>query len=374
MASSKYRRGWRIAGAGLLSLAALIGVLTATRPVRLTSATVNTDPIAALSSYLFRFDPLSETFYTYTLPLGSTPYHVAVTGSNPTHVWLTESGRDVIGHLIFTDANQTAYEEYPITSTAHSMPFRLAVKNNYVWFTERGANRVGRLNTLTGQIDEFTNYGLSGNSGLADILIISDTQVWLTGQWSNRLIELVITNTATYTFHEFTHANLIKPFGLAYGGSQIWIASPGAHRIGSYSPTNKQFYWKSNVFSNDTPMELVYSFFYPTQTHAIVWFSDWYSNSLSALFDTPFPSVGRYGPVARPAGLASVSPDVLWFTQQNEQGAIGTYNVLSGTFTSYSYPIDGMNPTGIAIASDGGVWSVAYAPTRVFLPLVLKSP
>jgi hypothetical protein len=35
-------------------------------------------------------------------------------------------------------------------------------------------------------------------------------------------------------------------------------------------------------------------------------------------------------------------------------------------------PQVGLKPTGIALADDGQVWTVAYAPARLYLPAVLR--
>ena len=52
-------------------------------------------------------------------------------------------------------------------------------------------------------------------SGLADVKVAPDGTVWATAQWSNRLVQLIITSTIDYAFHEYTDPRLISPFGLA---------------------------------------------------------------------------------------------------------------------------------------------------------------
>jgi streptogramin lyase len=83
-----------------------------------------------------------------------------------------------------------------------------------------------------------------------------------------------------------------------------------------------------------------------------------------------------YYPITRPAQLASESPDVLWFTQQDERGQVGRMVYTSAVdyhLSSYPLPTSGLQPTGIAVASDKGVWFVAFAPYRVFLPMVVRN-
>ena len=75
---------------------------------------------AGVRSYLYRFDPAAQTFFTIPLSTGAMPSGVAVTGTNPTHVWIAESGLDRITHVVFTDT----YELYSKRSTRSHRPRR----------------------------------------------------------------------------------------------------------------------------------------------------------------------------------------------------------------------------------------------------------
>src|SRR5512141_2839836 len=80
------------------------------------------------ASYLYLFMPSSQTFITLPLANGARPARVAVSGTHPTHVWVTEYGLNRIAHVVFT--NTTSYSlaaEYPITSQANSGPFLITV-------------------------------------------------------------------------------------------------------------------------------------------------------------------------------------------------------------------------------------------------------
>jgi len=322
---------------------------------------------APRSSYLFRYDPASRTFYTMTLPVGSLPYDVAVTGTNPTHVWVAEFGRDRIGHLVYTNANSVVWTEHPVASNRR--PFHITVNGNDVWFTERGANRVGRLNATTGQIAEYSGNGLSANAGLADIRVAPNGWVWAAGQSSNRIIRLVVTPTG-YAFSEYSHALLAGPFGLAVESSNsIWFTMPGAHLVGRFTPSDGSFLWPFGFASDSAPTELV-------ATPAFVWFSDPQRNAIGQLEIGTLTNLNYYTPVARPTGLASESPSRFWFTQQDQRGAVGRLiytSTVSTRFDSYPLPTSGLQPTGIAVASDKGVWFGAFAPHRSYLPVVLNN-
>jgi len=330
------------------------------------------------SSFLFRFDPTSQTFYTYPLPMGSMPYGVAVTGTNPTHVWVAEYGRDRIGHLIYTNTNNVEWIEYPVTSTANSGPFRLALDGNLVWFTERGASRIGRLDAATGEMVEFYGNGLSLNSGLADIAISPDGWVWAAGQFSNRLVRLVVTSTTDYAFYEYTHSKLIGPFALAIElrippSYEVWFTEPNnqVDKIGKLDPALdvNPFLFPQGFYLDSTPYEAAF-------TPGYMWFSDPGHNSIDQIEIGTYTIVNAYGPITRPMGLAKQSSNVFWTTLQNEQGGLArfVYTSTSSTrFDSFTLPTTGLRPTGISVALDGGVWFAAFAPIRVYLPTVLRN-
>jgi streptogramin lyase len=322
---------------------------------------------APQSSFLFRFDPVARTFYTLTLPAGSLPYGVAVTGTNPTHVWVALYGLDQIGRLIYTSTNNVSWKTFPLAS--NSRPFRLSVHGNFVWFTERGSNRIGRLNAVTGQVDEFFGNGLSANSGLADIEVAPNGWVWASGQASNRLIRLVV--TATHNFREYSHSSMTGIFGLAVESSEyIWYTSPGTNNVGRLSVPNSSIADLSGFIpGGGAPYEIV-------TTPGFAWFTDWQRNAIGQVQLGTLTNLRYYTPTTRPADLASESSNRFWFTQQSNQGALGRFIYTSTMFTSlesFPLPSAGLRPTGIAVAADKGVWAVAFAPFRIFLPVILKN-
>lgn len=325
---------------------------------------------ALTGNYIYRFEPLAQTFITIPLPANSQPSDLVVSGSNPTHVWITEPGSNRLAHLVYTGTADYQLTEWTITSTVNSQPYRLTLKGTELWFTERGANRIGRLNTSTGQLDEFYGNGLSSNSGLADIKVAPNGWVWVAGQSSNQLIRLVVTSTSQYAFNAYTHTLLIAPYGLAVESSNsIWFTLPSTHRIGQFTPSYGLFLWPYGLPANSQPTEIVVA-------PDMAWVSDPQLNQIGQVEIGTSTNVNLYGPIDHPVGLASGPPNLFWTTQQNTQGALGRLVYTSPTSTrldSYPFPTPGVFPTGIAVASDNGVWSAAYVPVRVYLPTILRN-
>lgn len=363
-----------IAAVMLAAIGIGIVLTTVPAPRSISARPVDLSP-AIGASYLYRFNPNSQTWFTYTLPPGSLPTSVATTGTNPTHIWVAEYGSNKIGHLIYTDTSHTAFVEYSITSTSNSQPFRLTLDGNSVWFTERGANRVGRLSATTGQLDEFYGNGLSANSGLADIKVAPNGWVWIAGQWSNRFVQLVVTSPVTYAFSQYSNFAVVGPFGVSIESENaIWFSAPASHLIGQFTPSDGTF-TTPGAQNGSMPEDIIY-----TANGDYAWFSDPGRSAIGQFQIGTYPFPKTFTTTIQPFGLASQSSNVFWITEQSAQGAIARFTytpTISSTnlsrFDRYPLPTAGLWPTGINFAADHSVWSAAYRAARIYLPLVVKN-
>jgi streptogramin lyase len=333
------------------------------------------------ASFLYRFNPTSQSFFTIPLSNGALPIGVAVTGTNPAHVWIAEYGLSRITQVIFTGTADYTQSAYPVTSTVNSGPFLIALAGRNVWFTERGANRVGRLDTNTGQLDEFYGHGLPANAGLADIGVAPDGSIWVAGQSAKRLYQLTITPTGDYAFQEFltgiSAATAVGPFGLDVMGDsplsyQIAFASPEGNRIGVLTPGSGQVLIAAAIPPRFAPTDIVYE-----AARDNIYFSEPGTDRIG--LSTPgtlqlIPT--QLGPIARPAYLSRMVNKTLWLSQQNPAGQLASLVYTSpGVYNFLSYPLPalGLQPNGVALADNGQVWTAAYRPERIYLPLVLRS-
>lgn len=331
---------------------------------------------AAGAAYIYRFDSLTHTFFTITLPADSLPTDLVVTGSNPLHAWFTDFGRHSLGHLIFTGTLDYVLAEVPITSTVNSGPYRLTINGQHVWFTERGANRVGRLDTTTGAVDEFYGNGLSPDSGLSDIKVAPNGWVWVGAPWARQLVRLIVTAPQNYAFTVYTDTvrlnHIVAPAALAIeNNNSIWFAAPDApaQLIGQYTPSLDLFDWASGLPAGSTAQDLV-----------IVDGSAWVSNrTLNALGQIELATLSIYngwGPIEQPVSLAAGVADTFWVTQHTARGALGRVVIVhseppTATVSSFPLPTSGLVSFGLAV-SGTQVWLAAYRPARLYLPITRK--
>lgn len=360
--------------AGVLAALCLMVLVLSTRSAaqadRLPAARPAT---ATTNSVLYRFDPTSQTFMTIALPLNSYPTDVAVVGQSPAHVWVAEYGGGRIGRVVFTDTASYQLVHYPITTPAGS-PYRLTVDGSWVWFTERGANRVGRLNSSTGVINEFYGNGLSANAGLSDIQVAPNGRVWLGAEWSQRLVRLTVTSTVNYAFREYADTNTnftVAPVSIAIeDDNSILLTVPSgsaaSRRLAQFTPSIAAFQWAA-LLNNTSPQEVIV-------VPGKLWFSDKQRNELSQVELGTYTNLNNYGPITRPVGLAAESPTVLWSALHSQPPAIGRLQAgvpPSSTVTSYALPGPGLTPSAIAVAPDGAVWVTAYR-SGLYLPSVRR--
>lgn len=324
-------------------------------------------------SYLYRYDPTSKSFITIPLSTGALPVGVAVTGVNPTHVWVAEYGLNRITRVTYTGTANYTQSVYPIASSANSGPYRITVNGNNVWFTERGANRVGRLNAATGHLDEFYGHGLSPNAGLSDIKVAPEGTVWMGGQFARRLIKLVVSSPAVYAFTEYTDTArpgfTVAPAFLALANDLIWLTTPDSnyYKMAAFTPSTQDFIWP--VLPNgNLPRGIA-------AVPGYAWYADESRNKIGQIEVGTYTSVNSFGVVTRPLEIAAAPSNTFWLTLLDERGAIARFvytSTVSFQISTVPLPTPGLRPAGIAVAPDGSVWVAAVQVVRLYLPLVRR--
>ena len=113
----------------------------------------------------------SDGIVEYELPhANSKPQYLMV--SRDDIVWFSEMGGNRIGRL---DPATGIIREYDIP-TPNSEPHHLfESRDRKIWFTEFEANKIGRLDPIMGEIKEFTV-----NEGHPNDLVVDDEYVWYT--------------------------------------------------------------------------------------------------------------------------------------------------------------------------------------------------
>lgn len=328
----------------------------------------------------------SDFIVEYPIPTAnSNPRSIVI--ESPGHVWFTMPGANAIGSLVVTSTVDYEFTSYAVP-TANGEPYDLASDGTDLWFTERAANKIGRLNLATKGITEYTIP--TPNSSPTGIDVAPDGQIWFTERDGNKLGRFDPIG-ATFTEISYTTAGGQLEHIAVAGDGRIWFTAPPLHRVVEYRPSNGTFINIPvlTVFGGATvaPGGLV------TDSSGMPWTSasdvDW---------------VGRYAPgtLAYWRWQALVLPDGyptalayskvgtrnhVWFVATNG-GRVGqVVTTAAGNFVylrEHSLPTANSQPRGIAVDANGHVWITESGSNKIAewlppyfhqvdLPIILRS-
>lgn len=204
--------------------------------------------LAVISIFPCNVHADSDIIETYPLP--AAPFDIEVENSN--RVWFTLPAANAIGSLeviSMTEAVRYTYTAY-LLSSSNSEPYRLAVADGDVWFTQRAGNRIGRLSIATGTITEYDIP--TAVSAPTDIDVAPDGSVWFVQSNSDRIAVLW---PADGTIQEFnvgrTATNLERIDAQSMG--IVWATAPGINSIFGYRRTAGDIVEVSVVDSSGSP-------------------------------------------------------------------------------------------------------------------------
>ena len=114
------------------------------------------------------------TMMSYPLP--ASPEDLAVESAN--HLWFTLPTANAIGSVEVSsldDNVQYRYASYAVP-TGSSSPQQLVISNGVVWFTEQGANKIGKFDIGSRTFAEYDVPTL--DSGPTGIDVAPDGKIW----------------------------------------------------------------------------------------------------------------------------------------------------------------------------------------------------
>jgi len=334
---------------------------------------------ALQDAFVFRFDPVLQSFETFTVPTQGANPHSVVVMSSGSHwdVWFTEPAADQIGRLVYTGTNEYAFDEYTMTlgtaKVGHE-PLNLVVDGNDVWFTARQGNFIGRVATDTGEIVAFT--GLTTASQPSGIDVAPDGSVWFSEMAADKIGHLVVTTTNEYKITEYP----INRYGVGanavevQSGQYVWFAETATGRLTRLKIADGSMSIFVNLGAGSYPFDLLYD-----GGPDYLWVTDFggdrisqielTTNKLQNSYDVP-PGGGS------PRGLTQVGSNHFWFSEYLS-GRISRLVYTSPTsihFDAFTLPVKGLFVPDIVAADDGALWILAYRPPyRVNLPVITRN-
>jgi streptogramin lyase len=263
-----------------------------------------------------------------------------ITAGPDGNLWFTENGANQVGKV--TPARAVTAYAIP---TFNSQPEGItAGPDGNLWFVEHSGNKVGQL-TPAGAL---TEYPLpTANSQPEGITAGPDGNLWFTEYDGNKVGK--ITPAGAVTEYPIPTASS-RPWGITLGpDGNLWFTEAGASKVGKV-----------------TPAGAVTEFSVPTAASAPVgiaagpdgnlWFVEEFGNKVGRI--TPGGAVTEYGPLptanSLPWGITAGPDGNLWFTEVsgNKVGRI----TPAGALTEYPLPTSNSGPLGITAGADGNLW------------------
>lgn len=309
-------------------------------------------------------DSTASPFVTaYTIPYASSePTHIISLG--PNQVWFTLQDDSAIGRLVVDGNGQPTFSRFP-TPTANSAPYDLVYDGQYIWFTERQANRIGRLTPGNGAITEYVVP--TPNSRPLGITVTPDGNVWFVQQATNKIARF---KPGNQTFDEFTYPTAGAQFEdvSASKSDSIWATAPGLNQVVQLFPDK----------APSLQFEVV-----PVLDFGL---QPWPPAQIAVDSDTPWISapskdlVGRYAPgtlaywrwyelIYEGTGVTGLFLQRVgdyyhtWFTEPDggRAGLLITHRQQASALTLFEQPLPGgdTRPMGITADSNGTAWITA---------------
>ena len=342
----------------------------------------NADTNAFQDAFVYRYDPALDAFETFTIPTrGSRPHSISIRPrAVGQEIWFTEPGADQIGRLVYTSTGEFAFDEYAVTTGGE--PLNLVVDNarDAVWFTEISGNRIGALFIGSGNAPSYSAFDVpTADSRPADVDLAPNGSVWFTEMAGDAIGQLVVTSPADFSFTEYPITGTGENVG-AYAitvqsDDYVWFGEMNTGVVKRLRVANPPSYlWVSQLGRNSTPYTLLVD-----SGRFLLWLTEQHNNQVSHVELGTLFIVNQFdiepNPVMRPTGLTMLNENQLWFSGQGS-GQIGRMVYTSPTkfeFKLFGLPQDDLWAMDIASADDGALWVVAYSPMPVSLPVVLKN-
>jgi len=281
-------------------------------------------------NYLAVFDPRTQAFRQMTPPSGRSGIMGLVVAPDDT-IWFAEQYANYVGHYYPASGKYQTYSLPTLTIpdpnnagktiSLPSAPNDLALDaHGNVWFTELNADALGKLDTHTGQVQQ---YSLSARKSV----------------------------------------QTLDPYGIAVDSQGIvWFTEASNNHIGRLDPTTGsiRYFTMPGLAAKITLMEIA------SDTHDTLWTTS-FASGLLLSFD---PYSGTFTPYYAPSsagglyGLAVTPTGEVWVTV-TEENTIARLDVPGHHFVYYQIPTKGSLPFGVVMGTNETLWFTEAGSDKV---------
>jgi virginiamycin B lyase len=248
-----------------------------------------------------------------------------------------------------TTLNVTIHEWAVPTKGAH--PHDPAVgPDGSLWFTEQMANKIGRLDPISGQFKEYP-LDTAKNSGPHGLVADGDGNIWFTANFGGYIGKLN-PQTGKVVEYKMPNEKADDPHTAVFDTHGIlWFTVQGGNMVGRLDPANGKIELK------EVPTESALPYGIQINSKGVPIFCELGTNKMASI-DPATMKITEYAlpEYARPRRLAIAHDDTVYFTDF-KSGHLGTLNIATRVVKMYDSPGGAeSNPYGITITPDGMVW------------------
>jgi streptogramin lyase len=269
------------------------------------------------------------------------------------NLWFTENGANRVGRI--TPAGAITEFSAGISSGSHPVGI-VAGPDGNLWFAENGNSRVGRITTTQPPTAREFSTGITAASHPTGIALGPDGNLWFTENSGNRIGRI----TTAGTVREFSagiSANSL-PVDIAPGADgNLWFTEGNGNRIGRITPAGVVTQFSAGISANSGLDKIVGGF------DGNVWFTENKGNRIGRITAAGAVTEFSTGITAAPDGITAGPDANLWFTEVSGRIARIT---PAGAVTEFSAGISpGSTPRDIVLGSDSNLWFTEGTGNRI---------
>ena len=308
-----------------------------------------------ISVVLFGAETTARAVTEFPIPTASS-FPEGITAGPDGALWFTEFGADKIGRI----TTGGIITEFPLSLGAAPLGITAGPDGN-LWFTEAGSDRIGRI-TPAGVITEFI---LAAGSAPPRITTGPDGNMWFTEPGTTRIARL----NPSAGSPSAIQASLVEfivpgagsqPFGIiAAADGNLWFTEFASDEIGRITPAGvviAEFPLPAGSGPNDIT----------TGPDAKLYFTEFFSDKIGRIDPgagstvaiqatlTHFPTGFNTVPGGQPIGITQGSDGNLWITGfgSSQLGRMTT----TGSTKIFDLPFPNSGPSGITPGPNGSLW------------------
>jgi virginiamycin B lyase len=243
---------------------------------------------------------------------------------------------------------EASIKVWPVATPGSRPHDPLTARDGSLWYSGQLANVLGRLDPVTGQIQEYHLNPLTGPHGLKED---KDGNIWFTGNFAG-LIGKLDPNTGNVADYRMPDPSAKDPHSLAFDHDGIiWFTVQAANKVGRLDPKSGEIKLVTPLTQNARPYGIA------VNSKDVVYFVEFGAPKVAtidpktmAIREFPLPD-----PAARPRRLAIGPDDTVWYSDF-ARGYLGQLDPATGQVKEWPSPSGPKSqPYGI-VFTKGAVW------------------